>query len=147
MSKSPVSDEQLGAWLDGELSEAEAGAVERALATDPALVARLARLEEDMLRLTRAYSDPPLPDKVPFVSDQQRYGVIAASLLLGLALGAGIIQLQPATGPAPEQRMLQITEANTASLEKTERILLHIDSKDEQRISRVLGTAEQLMRP
>lgn len=145
MSIAPVSDEQLSAWLDGELDGPEAQAIERALAADPALARRLARFEDDMLALSQAYTDPPLPRTNPFSSKQTRWPAVAAALLVGVLIGTGLIRTHQQDVSGPKQRMLQIADAAPVSLESAERILLHIDSSDGQRIERVLNTAEQLL--
>ena len=59
-----VSDEQLAAYADGELSDFEAAQVRRAVAADPALARQLEQLQDLKLMLS-AHFDPVLAQPVP----------------------------------------------------------------------------------
>jgi len=59
-----IDDETLVAYADGELAPSRAAAVEQALASDPALAARLEQHRRLVLRLRAAY-DPVLTEPVP----------------------------------------------------------------------------------
>lgn len=59
-----VSDEQLAAYADGELSELEAAQVRRAVAADPALARQLEQLEA-LKSVLSAHFDPVLTQPVP----------------------------------------------------------------------------------
>jgi hypothetical protein len=108
-----IEDELLMAFADGELDELSRARVERALAEDAELRARLA--QQQRLRATlAAHYGPTAEEKVPahlramLESDVVRFvpkprplwqgwTALAASLLLGLALGRTL--LAPAGGP------------------------------------------------
>jgi anti-sigma factor RsiW len=65
MNHAGISDEQLSAFVDGELDDATADAVRRAIDGEPALAARLALLRADNERLAAVYRpllDRPLPE-------------------------------------------------------------------------------------
>lgn len=66
MSKQ-VTDEQLSAYIDGELTADDAEIIKHAVNADPALAGRLAELESNDWRIVDAYSqldDVPMPDEV-----------------------------------------------------------------------------------
>ncbi len=54
-----ITDEMLMAYADGELSAAEASEVERALAQDEALAAKVALFADSRMAVRRAYAAPP----------------------------------------------------------------------------------------
>jgi hypothetical protein len=110
MAESKISDEELVAWIDGELSGEDAARVVAAIEADPALAARAAahrRLEQRMTRAFGPIADEPvsLPPRepAPVISlaavraaraGHQRKprrwvvpGAIAASLLVGILVG------------------------------------------------------------
>lgn len=66
MSKQ-VTDEQLSAYIDGELTADDAELIKHAVNADPAIAARLAELKSNDRRIVDAYSqldDVPMPDEV-----------------------------------------------------------------------------------
>ncbi|MGD1870647.1 MAG: anti-sigma factor family protein, partial [Neomegalonema sp.] len=66
-TKSPYSDEELTAFLDGELDDAASAAIESRLASDPGLQARLDLLAAPTQQIRQAFdalltlSPPPPP--------------------------------------------------------------------------------------
>lgn len=109
-----IDDELLMAYADGELDELNRARVERALAEDPDLRARLE--QQERLRATlAAHYGPAIEEDVPerlramleskvvaFAPPRprprwQNFAALAATLLLGLALGRTL--LVPAGGP------------------------------------------------
>ncbi len=108
-----VSEERLMAFADGELSGAERAEIEAALANDAALRERLAvhrrlrtRLsaafdgvmdEPAPARLTAALSPPSAPEVVSLAERRRvrwaarEWGAIAASTVLGLVVGVGVM--------------------------------------------------------
>ncbi len=95
------SDEELTAYLDGEADAAPRAEMERALAQDPQLRARLdalsldkARLGEALAPLLKSAPDPPELDEGPFaVARDHRTGFAwqrtAAAAVLALVVGFG----------------------------------------------------------
>jgi hypothetical protein len=69
---STISDETLGAFLDGELPEAERARVAAALGSDPALAARFAQLQrtDDALKQAWPASTTPLPAGIAAALDR-----------------------------------------------------------------------------
>lgn len=101
-----IDEAMLIAWVDGELDEVSRRRVDRAVAEDPALAARLETHRALRARLTGHYAPvaaEPVPDAllatvrqgmtvVPLARPARRWnwavgGSIAASLLLGLGIG------------------------------------------------------------
>ena len=113
----PVSDETLMAWLDGELDQAARSDVEAALAANAALRERLERQRRLRARLDAHYgpvAEQPVPARLSALLDPkivdlatvrqhrqrpawQGFAAIAATLVLGIAIGA----LAPFGGTAP----------------------------------------------
>ena len=113
----PVSDETLMAWLDGELDQAARSDVEAALAANAALRERLERQRRLRARLAAHYgpvAEQPVPARLSALLDPkivdlatvrqhrqrpawQGFAAIAATLVLGIAIGA----LAPFGGTAP----------------------------------------------
>lgn len=111
-----IDDEMLMAFVDGELDEIGRARVERALAADPALKARLEAQQRLRARLAAHYA-PAVEEEVPErlramletnVVDLPRRArplwqsaaALAATLLLGLAIGRTLlVPGAPASGP------------------------------------------------
>ncbi len=90
-----LSDEHLTAWLDGELPQHEADLLERRLAGDPELAARIEALHLERSGLVAAFaalepSAPPFPQmESPPTWRARLVRPIAVAALVGLAIGAG----------------------------------------------------------
>ncbi|MEM9031827.1 MAG: hypothetical protein AAGB18_04200 [Pseudomonadota bacterium] len=99
-----IRDEDLTAYLDGEADRDMSARVERALASDPALAARLAALNIDRAALARdaehlLSAAPHSPSLAANSARQIRVLALAATILLGAVLGAGTLLLVgPMTG-------------------------------------------------
>jgi len=97
----PPTDDELHAWVDGQLAADRHGAVEDALARDPAIAAKVAawHTQRDALRrLHGELLDAPVPASLANTLDRQlpryarhgawlRWGVMAAGLLVAFAAG------------------------------------------------------------
>jgi len=112
-----IDDETLMAFVDGELDDIAGARVERAIAEDPALRARLEQQRKLRATLAAFYgptAEEAMPERframletniVDFPSAEARRGrpmwqnlaALAATLLIGLALGRNL--LMPAAGP------------------------------------------------
>ncbi|MDE1150318.1 MAG: hypothetical protein PW843_27540 [Azospirillaceae bacterium] len=106
-----ITEVDLHAFLDGELSEDRARLVEAALLADPALAERLAGYEADKAMMNRLYGpliDRPVPQHLIDLAqsaarrpatrpwaDWRRLGAVAAVVLL-LVGGGGYLALRPA---------------------------------------------------
>ena len=112
-----IDDDMLMALVDGELDEVSRARVERALAEDPALQARLEQQQRLRDRLAAHYG-PAAEEAVPerframlatnvaaFPAPRstrplwQSLTALAATLVLGLALGRTLLAPVPAVGP------------------------------------------------
>jgi hypothetical protein len=113
-----IDDDMLMAFVDGELDEIGRLRVERALAEDPALKARLEQQQSLRDRLAAHYgpvADETVPERframletnvVPFPAVGPRprplwqtLTALAATLVLGLAVGRTLLAPAPAVGP------------------------------------------------
>ena len=112
-----MTDEQIIAFVDGELGPIEALRFERAMEADPAIAARVdrhRRLRELVAGHFAPVADEPLPDRLtrllnrsgnvvalprrkPWTGAGGRYAALAATLVAGLVVG----QLLPHGGTAP----------------------------------------------
>ena len=128
-----IDDDILMAYADGELDEVTRARVERAVAADPALQARLA--QQQRLRATlAAFYGPTAEEEVPerframldakvvdFAAARARrarplwqsFAALAATLVLGLALGRTL--LAPAAGPVGVENGQMIAQGALAS--------------------------------
>ncbi|MEL7216243.1 MAG: hypothetical protein AAGJ96_09980, partial [Pseudomonadota bacterium] len=103
---SAYSDEQLTAFLDGEVSDAEAEAIAAALEQDPALAKRLAGLEVDFAPIREAFDavlvDAPeveLPEPAPERRWVQPLMAASVALLVGVGVGWTLRAPEPAQAP------------------------------------------------
>jgi hypothetical protein len=117
-----VSDEQLFAWLDGELGEDEARRVEAAVAADPRLSALADEHRAMQARLTTAFAtiaEAPVPDRLLAAARPQPSNVVDlptgrrepsvvrgpavqwAAMAATLALGIFVGTMVPRQGGAP----------------------------------------------
>jgi len=112
-----IDDDILMAFVDGELDEIGRARVERAVAEDPALRARLAQQQKLRATLAAFYgptAEEAVPERFRAMLDTnivdfpaaktrpgrpmwQNFAALAATLLLGLALGRTLVM--PAGGP------------------------------------------------
>eukprot|EP00752_Nemacystus_decipiens_P019397 g17453.t1 len=95
---SPISDETLTAFMDGELSTEERREIEAALASDPALAARLEALDlpldalkagfDSLLTAAPAYPEDASSKALPARESSWRLPAMAASILaIGMLIG------------------------------------------------------------
>ena len=114
-----IDDDLLMAFVDGELDEVSRARVERAAAEDPAVRARLEQQQRLRDRLSAHYgptAEEEVPERframletnvVPFVAAAPRPArplwqsltALAATLVLGLAVGRTLLAPTPASGP------------------------------------------------
>lgn len=114
-----IDDDMLMAFVDNELDEVSRARVERAVAEDPALKARLEQQQRLRALLSAHYApvaEEEVPERlramletnvVPFPPAKPRPArplwqtmtALAATLVLGLAIGRTLLAPAPATGP------------------------------------------------
>lgn len=132
----------LHAYLDGELSHDECVEVERALEKDADLRQEFEKYKSLKSSLLKAYSDIPMPPKNQNTSTNSEKKALwnipktaAASLLLGLVIGAGIYKValvQDHSMPVLQQAM-------------SENYLVHIDSDSPDKQKQAVKEIEALL--
>lgn len=90
MTRRPT-EQQLNAYIDGELSPREVAAVAKAIAEDPAIAARVATLTRLKSSLSGLSEQPPLPLTLPRPRRSAGLLAVAASFALLLAVGIGLL--------------------------------------------------------
>lgn len=141
-----ISDEQLNALLDDELDASERNHILSTIAQDPALQKRYDQMRQLKSMIVGAYQNPPQPTTTqavtrPIQSRSKNTFASAALLLLGLFGGWQIKYYIDQPVSANFQSISQIVSANIGG----ERILLHISTKDTERVQAALQTAEKLL--
>ena len=89
MNSSPVSEEELNAFVDGQLNTADHARVLQALSHDETLQMRVAEIQQTRSLLRHAYEQVPLPPQARMLAPQWQQQVIAASLLVTLSFAGG----------------------------------------------------------
>ncbi len=134
------SEEQLHAFVDGELDSVEKNRVFELAEGAPEIDAQLCeyRKLKDMLR--HAYSEPPRPSPRPFASSR---GAAGLRLVAGIALLAagGVVGWLAHGPPAGEPSDASRTAANVPA--QADRLLLHVASADPASLEAALDLAER----
>ena len=137
------SEEQLNAFVDGELDPEEKSRLYNESAGSPELDMRLCQMRKLKELVRHAYDDVPAP-KRPRGPTLRRSGPFGRALVAGvlLAIGAtagylghGLISAEPANAPA----------ATAQVLEQTENYLLHVVSGDPEQMHSALSHAKFLL--
>lgn len=146
MIPTPVSDDTLHAFVDGELDHADREALLVRMQTDAELAQRVCAVRRlrDMVRL--AYAEPPRAStgvvaRRPFV---QRCAFGCLVLFSGLVVGW---MLRGMELPAIVATMLDapVRSSGLAQLADPDRVMLHIDSAAPDKMLSALDRAEQLL--
>lgn len=132
------TDEDLTAYLDGEAEAGMQAAIMAALVSEPALKARLSGLQISVTTLRESFDSllasapplPALPGRVPDTAAPAPLpkATLAACLVLGLALGAGLMSLRERAPDwmdyvAAYQALYVESTLNTAGLSTVEKDL------------------------
>jgi hypothetical protein len=121
-----ASDDELNAFVDGELSPADRARVLEALGHDESLQRRMAEIQQTRVLLRHAYERPPLAQRAATTARSRPRQLLAASLLLAVGIAAGWLlrflagpALVPAihTAAAPKGVVIQVSEADPAKWE------------------------------
>lgn len=147
----PVSREHLNAFVDGELAAGEWEQSVARLEADPEFKAQVceARILKELLR--GAYAElPGGPMRrrfAPFRSGL--YQSLAAGLLLALGMGAGWFANERFS-PTPGYHRLadlppEYQPVSLAGRVDPNKVILHLDSSDPQRLAAVLDLAERML--
>ncbi|MDX1352246.1 MAG: zf-HC2 domain-containing protein [Thiomicrorhabdus sp.] len=135
-----VETYHLHAYLDGELSHDECIEVERALEIDSGLRQEFEKFKSLKNNMRKAYSDIPMPPKNHHTKPAKKVWwnlpkTAAASLLLGLLIGAGVYKVvlfQDHSIPGIQQAM-------------SENYLVHIDSDSPDKQIQAIKEIEALL--
>lgn len=118
-----LSDEELNAFVDNQLSAADQARVLAAIRRDPALQRRVADYEQTRHLLRHAYQRPPQPSATPIPLPSRMKHALAASLLVAAGLGVGwqLHSWAPAallsTKAQPKGVVIQVSENDPAKWE------------------------------
>ncbi|MET0292595.1 MAG: hypothetical protein ABW136_09560 [Steroidobacteraceae bacterium] len=123
-----IADEELMAYVDGELDADARARVEREMADDPVLRARI-ESQLDLKRRLAAHFDPVLNEPVPAALSASRSGrrgwqwqewmAIAATLVIGVMLGPFVLRSsQPLPLMSAAGRVVAIGALETALMQK-----------------------------
>ncbi len=131
------SDEELTAYLDGELPDNKTQEITAALAADADLAARLAALDIDIACLKSAFHSLPVPEiNLPTTKPRWILPALAASVVLALGIGIGVSLLAPKTG-------WEVEVAHYQALYVTD-TLIGI-KPDAERLAQQIATVNQLL--
>ncbi len=156
MSNTPISKEQLQAFVDGQLGDREKSQVLEAIQADPCLSREVCELRTISELVKHAYAQPPAtntrastPENKPF----WKYAT-AAILLLGIGGAVGWISHPDAvsTGSSPsamywdDERAFHNSQLDTISPQANKRIIVHLNTSSPDKFESALATAEQLLK-
>lgn len=145
------SDEQLNAYIDGQLDVKEQAELLTAIRENPELGIRNCELQKvhELVRLT--YYAEPVPTDLHTRPQRNRFGPalrgIAAVLLLGIGILIGWLGSQPAASNSSLLELARTVHNNPASNEQDIwKVMLHVSTDDQFRLKVVLDEAENLLR-
>ncbi|WP_051347072.1 hypothetical protein [Thiomicrorhabdus chilensis] len=142
----PIETYQIQAYVDGQLSREECLEIEAEMMLDPDLQDQVCHLRTLKSQVKEAYQAIPVPERVDSQKPLKRVWSVpktaAASLLLGVVLGAGMLggyanfnshsNMQMAGNFAPG-----VTQQN--------KYIVHLDSEDFKKQARALQEIERLL--
>ncbi|WP_455220886.1 hypothetical protein [Kaarinaea lacus] len=143
----PISDEQLNALLDNELDDAERVRMFEAIRNDQALSARYCKLRQVKEMVSLAYNEPPLPKNgVPGLS-QRKFAsrVSAAAAAFVLVFVGGIIGWSLHSNQEVDNSSFYTVDRLNPNTIESKRVLLHLATGDDSRISESLEKIEELL--
>ncbi len=123
MNEQILSDEELNAFVDKQLSAADQARVLEAIRHDPALQRRVAEYEQTRHLLRHGYLRPPAPAAAALPTPRHMKQALAASVLLALGLGVGsqLHNWRPASFTSakaqPKGVVIQVSENDPAKWE------------------------------
>lgn len=153
-NKEPFSDEQLGALLDNELNNEERAHIMDAIRQNKDLAARYYALCQIKDMVLLAYKNPPEPKQIkfslaiPWYDNKLRGTFASLALILFGGIGGWMISSHfiKQENINHEGALFQTIAQLDPNSTKSNKVLLHIDSKDKTRVQAVLDTAEKLLR-
>lgn len=121
MSASDFSEEELNAFVDGELNAADQARVLEAIGRDEALQQRVAEYQRTQQLLRHAYAQPPLPRARRTVTPSRAWQALAATLLLFMGAASGWLlhglSINPTVAQTTKGVVIQVSEADPAKWE------------------------------
>ena len=139
------SDEQLNAFIDDQLDIKERTEVLDEINTNPLLDEEIQELRQIKELVVLAYADLPQPSNQPNsslnVSRKKTWLATAAAFVLSIGLAASLF-LPGAGDQQALSQFVSIGEVDIQSL-PTNRILLHIGTRDPERVQIALQAAER----
>ena len=143
-----ISDEQLNAFIDRQLTNDERVQVLDALKKDNELSKALCEMQRNDEFALMTYNSIPEPKKNPFDSatqkKQRKHYALVASLLICLSLAVGWQSHRfMDSGPLPQIKEISQLDATTLESDK---LLVHISVMDGERINQALDKAEALLK-
>lgn len=151
----PLSDEQLNAFVDGQLDADEKSRILSALNADDELSRRACELHRLHDLVQHAYDLPPSVSNRQPVNTQRRgwRQAVAAAVMLAVGGTLGWIaharQLQPLNLQAmylDEEKAFQTSELDQAPIQGAHKILLHLSSAEPEKLEHALTTVENLLK-
>lgn len=132
------------AYIDGELSELEAKEFENEIKTNPALEREVCMLRRNKQSIANFYRQIDVPEMnfsldKPKSTTGTRWPSLAASIMLGMVIGAGIlsayVDYQPKLGAQA------IAQTPIAS----DKFMVHIDSDEPAKVTKTLAEAQYIL--
>lgn len=121
MSADEFSEDELNAFLDGELNAADQARILEAINRDESLQRRVAEYQQAKALLRHAYERPPQPRASRAATPSRAWQALAATLLLCLGIGSGWllhdIGARLFIAHAPKGVVIQVSEADPAKWE------------------------------
>lgn len=144
-----ISDERLGAYLDGELDAAECESIREALKNDPEVASRLAELQRvrDLLQLAYDDIEPRTKRNLYPVSIGAR--AVAAMLLVAVGALIGAIlhyELGPVRTPSHASLGIQAPGGPEAGTAGAWRVVMHMNTTDPYVQKTLLDETENLLK-
>jgi hypothetical protein len=148
-----ISEERLGAYLDGELTEDERRPILQALQSDAALRDRLCTLSTTRELVRAAYAAPPAA-RARAGAPRSGWPVLARSLAAGLLLALGLAGGWLLRGPVPDATPAEgllgflpgeVRPVHLGGPRDGRRVLLHIDSAEPARTENLLEYAQEFL--
>ncbi len=151
-----LSDEQLNAFVDGQLDADEKSRVLSALNADAAIGRRACELHRlhDLVQHAYDYPPPP-PRRQPAFDTAHRTWRQAVAAALLLALGGTLGWVAHARQPQPlnpqamyldEEKAFQTSALDQAPMRGEHKILLHLSSAEPEKLEQALLTVEGLLK-
>ena len=155
MSNTPVSTEQLQAFVDGQLDGKEKSQLLEAIQANPQLSLEVCELRTISELVKHAYAQPPASEVKANTRDDKPYWKFATAAVLLLGIG-GIVgwSSHPDAGDPDNvlnamywdnERAFHNSGLETISPQKSKRIIVHLNTSSTAKFESALTTAEQLL--